>query len=60
MAPITVSIAEFCRLSALSRMSVWRLTKSGDLKAVNVGAKRLILLQSYHDFLARRAAEEAA
>jgi hypothetical protein len=58
--PITLSISAFCEVSSLSRMTVWRLCKRGDLEAVSIGSRRLIIMASYYALLERRRAEEAA
>jgi predicted DNA-binding transcriptional regulator AlpA len=56
---ITAGINEFARISGLSRMTIWRLTSSGELKSFKIGKKKLIILQSYYDLMARRQAAEA-
>jgi hypothetical protein len=54
----TVSINDFVALSGLSRMSIWRLTQSGDLLSFKSGKKRLIVLSSWNEYVARRLAAE--
>jgi predicted DNA-binding transcriptional regulator AlpA len=54
----TVSINDFVALSGLSRMSIWRLTQSGELRSFKSGKKRLIVLSSWNEYVARRLAEE--
>ena len=54
----TVSIADFVALSGLSRMSIWRLTRSSELLSFKSGKKRLIVLSSWNEYVARRLAAE--
>jgi hypothetical protein len=54
----TVSINDFKALTGLSRMSIWRLTRSGELRSFKSGKKRLIVLNSWNEYVARRLAAE--
>ena len=54
----TVSINDFVALSGLSRMSIWRLTQSGDLLSFKSGKKRLLILSSWNEYVARGLAAE--
>jgi hypothetical protein len=54
----TAGVREFQKISDLSHASVYRLINSGDLKSIRIGRKRLILLDSWHQLIERRAAEE--
>jgi excisionase family DNA binding protein len=54
----TISINEFCQLASVSRMTVWRMISRGEIEAISVGAKRLILIDSWHHLIERRLAEQ--
>jgi hypothetical protein len=53
--PMAVSVHPGAtRYSGLSRSSLYLLMKSGAIESIRVGKRRLILLKSLGDFLARR------
>jgi hypothetical protein len=54
--PITAPISEFKRISGISRSRIYELLNSGELVSVYVGARRLIIIQSYLDFIERQIA----
>jgi predicted site-specific integrase-resolvase len=43
---ITVTIREACEATGLCRMSIWRLRRDGQLEAVTVRKRKLILVAS--------------
>jgi hypothetical protein len=58
---ITATIGQFQRLSGLGRSRVYEMLTSGELESVYVGARRLILINSYRRLLERqRTAVEPA
>lgn len=50
--PITAGIPEFCRLSGLSRSTVYELLKAGSLDSTVIGGRRLIVIDSYRKLVA--------
>jgi excisionase family DNA binding protein len=52
---ITYSDAE--QLVGLSRVTLWRLVKSGEVKSASIGRARRISRQSLEDYLERQASE---
>jgi hypothetical protein len=50
---ITASIAEFVRISGISRSKIYELLGNGEIHSVCIGARRLIIIQSYRDLLER-------
>jgi hypothetical protein len=60
---ITASIPDFCRLSGIRRSMTYVLLDEGKLKAVKVGKRRLIVLDSWRRLVEEQLAaqqEEAA
>jgi hypothetical protein len=54
-APITMSISAFSKAADLGRSSTYKLLDAGEIESVLVGRRRLIIMQSYADFLARQS-----
>ena len=54
----TATIAKFQAISSLSRASVYRMINRGDLRSITVGTRRLILLSSWHQLIAKQLAEQ--
>lgn len=52
--PIAISVNDFCAAAGISRPTVYRMLNRGDLKSITIGAKRLILMQSFRDLIARQ------
>jgi predicted DNA-binding transcriptional regulator AlpA len=52
--PITVTIPEFKRISGISRSRIYELLDAGEIKSVHIGVRRLIIIQSYIDFIERQ------
>jgi excisionase family DNA binding protein len=52
---ITMALTPFFRAAGIGRTKVYELIAAGEIKSVTVGKKRLIVVQSYLDFLARQA-----
>ncbi len=44
---ITARVAEFCRMSGISKRQVYRMIKAGELKSVKFGTLRLINVEAY-------------
>lgn len=53
MQPITATVNDFCKLSGLSRRTVYRLIASTSLQSIRVGTRRLVVISSYHDYVGR-------
>lgn len=59
MEPLGLSYQDAARVlggdaKPLSRTTIWRLVKRGDLRKLNVGSRSLIEVQSIKDFAARQ------
>lgn len=58
---ITATIPEFRRISGIGRSKIYEMLDAGDLDSVLVGARRLIVVDSYRRLVARlRAVESGA
>ena len=57
---ITVTIPEFLKSSGVGRSKTYELIEAGEIKSVLVGRRRLIVVQSYLDYLARQMQQQAA
>jgi predicted DNA-binding transcriptional regulator AlpA len=55
---ITVSVNEFIEMSGLSRRAIFRLIKDGRLGSIKLGKKRLIVLESYRELVAKECERE--
>jgi excisionase family DNA binding protein len=55
---VTAGISKFAKIADVSRPTIYRMLAAGDLKSIKIGSKRLILLDSYRDLIARRVTEE--
>jgi Bacterial RNA polymerase, alpha chain C terminal domain len=53
---ITAPVKDLSRISGLGVSSIWKLLHEGQLKSVAVGRRRLVLLESYYDFIERQSA----
>jgi excisionase family DNA binding protein len=51
---ITAPVAEFRLLSGLSRDTIYKLLKSGELRSIKIGRRRLIVIESYHALIRER------
>jgi len=49
---ITTTVAEFCRLSGLSRSTVYELISDGTIASIMQGRRRLIVLESWRRHVA--------
>jgi excisionase family DNA binding protein len=47
-----LTLAEAMELLGISRTTLWRLTRCGDLPVVRIGTRRLIEPQALRDFIA--------
>jgi len=54
---ITAPIGKFCTLSGIGRSRVYELIDAGDLDSVLIGKRRLIVIESYRQLIARRRVE---
>jgi hypothetical protein len=52
---ITAPIGPFCRDNGVSKTRAYELINDGEIVSVTIGRKRYIIVQSYIDFLRRRA-----
>jgi hypothetical protein len=57
--PITTTISEFRRLSGIGRSRIYELLDAGELGSVHLGARRLIVIDSYRRLLTKLKAAEA-
>ncbi len=55
--PSWISYADAERLVGLSRVTLWRLLKSGEVKSASIGRARRISRQSLEDYLERQASK---
>jgi hypothetical protein len=53
---ITATIPEFRRLSGIGRSRIYELLDAGELESIYVGARRLILVDSYRRLIERQRA----
>lgn len=51
---ITAPVREFARVSGLGVTTIYRLLNEGEIESTTIGRKRLIILASYHDYIARQ------
>lgn len=56
--PTTVTVEQFSEISQLGKTTIYKMIKRGDLKSVRVYGRRLIVVQSYFDFVNRETTEE--
>ena len=54
--PITVRIAEACRLTGIGRSKLYELIADGEIHVVKVGAITLVPVASLMDFIQRNSA----
>jgi hypothetical protein len=52
--PITATIPEFRRLSGIGRSKIYELLDAGELESIHLGARRLILVDSYRRLIERQ------
>lgn len=50
-APYLISQVEAARLLSISRTTIWRLVKQGDLAVVHIGSRTLISTKSIEEFV---------
>jgi hypothetical protein len=51
---ITATIPEFRRLSGISRSRIYELLDVGDLESIHIGARRLVVIDSYRRLIERQ------
>jgi excisionase family DNA binding protein len=56
---ITATIGEFCNLSGIGRSLVYELIGDGRLESILIGKRRLIVLDSYRNLVARQQQQTA-
>jgi hypothetical protein len=56
---ITATIPRFREISGIGRSRIYELLDAGDLESVHLGARRLIVIDSYRRLLAKLQAVEA-
>jgi len=56
---ITATIPEFRRLSGISRSRIYELLDRGEIESVHIGARRVIIIDSYRRLIERRRAADA-
>jgi excisionase family DNA binding protein len=52
---ITASVKMLSQMSSLSRSKIYELIKAGALRTVKLGRRRLILVESYREYLTQLA-----
>jgi hypothetical protein len=55
---ITATIPEFRRLSGIGRSRIYELLNAGELESIHLGARRLIVIDSYRRLLTKLQAAE--
>jgi excisionase family DNA binding protein len=55
--PITATVAQFTKLSGIGRSIVYELIADGKLRSVKLGGIRLIIVESYLEYIHRLEAE---
>jgi predicted DNA-binding transcriptional regulator AlpA len=56
---ITTTIAEFRRLSGISRSRIYELLDAGEIESVHIGARRLVVVESYRRLIERLKTQQA-
>ena len=56
---ITMPVPQFLAAAGIGRTMLYELIGAGEIESVKIGKRRLIVVQSYLDLLARRRAAEA-
>jgi predicted DNA-binding transcriptional regulator AlpA len=51
---ITATIPEFRRISGISRSRIYELLDAGEIESVHIGARRLVLIDSYRRLIERQ------
>ena len=54
--PLAVSVKTACKLVGVGRTSMWALIKSGSVKTVSIGRRRLIIYASLETLLSEAGA----
>lgn len=57
---ISVGLGEFLEMSRLRKTTVYKLIKTGELRSALICGRRMIVVSSYLDFLARQREAEAS
>ena len=57
-APITLGVNDFAAATGLSRPTIYRMIGRGEIQSFTVGTKRLIVMDSYRELIARRQGSE--
>jgi excisionase family DNA binding protein len=57
--PLAVTVAECCRLTSLSVVTIYDLLKKGQLSSTKIGRRRLIIVESIQRLLAPEMAKAA-
>ena len=52
--PVTAAVEDFSRANGLPAASVYKLLDEGEIASVRIGRRRLVVLQSYREMIARR------
>lgn len=56
VAPITVRVADACRMTGIGRSKLYELIAEGEISTIKVGTITLIPVASISEFLSRRTA----
>jgi hypothetical protein len=51
--PITATIRQFGQISGIGRSKIYELLDAGELESIHLGARRLIVVDSYRRLVAR-------
>lgn len=58
MTPITATVQQFTKLTGLGKTRIFEMLKAGELQSIKPFKCRLILVESYVDFVRRQAEAE--
>jgi excisionase family DNA binding protein len=56
---ITATIETFGEMSGLSRRTIYRLIESGAIRSVKIGTRRLVVIESYREYLTHNSTHES-
>ena len=56
MEKLTATINESCEALSTGRTNLYRLINEGRIETITVGRRRLVVVQSLHDFVKKRRA----
>ena len=54
---ITAPVREFARIAGIGESTAWEMVRSGTVQTINIGKRRLVVLDSYRRFIDAQLAE---